>query len=101
VRDNGYRYLAVSREQQCRTDAKSGHGIHLYKELSGDGAEARLICFSEQCAEKERATADLHAADRHKSSVPFAEVRVGFTPGVPQQRSGRRVICSSPWSPAS
>ena len=29
--------------------------------------------------------ANLHAADRHRSGVPFAEVRVRLAPGVPQQ----------------
>ena len=62
LRDEGYRYLVVSRERTRHFDAEaavrietaSSHGVHLHKVLSEDGQEVRLYCFSEERAAKER-----------------------------------------------
>ena len=97
LRDNGYRYLAVSRERQRRfddavdvqrIDAKSGHGIRRYKELSEDGAEARLICFSERRAEKERAMAELLCG---RFEVELAKLSEGLGKPHTQKRLDRVV----------
>ena len=62
LREQGYRYLVVSRERTrhfdpeaaLRIETASKHGEHLHKVLSDDGQEVRLYCFSEQRAAKER-----------------------------------------------
>ena len=62
LREQGYRYLVVSRERTRRFDAEaavrietaSSHGVHLHKVLSDDAQEVRLYCFSEERAAKER-----------------------------------------------
>ena len=61
LRENGYRYLVVSRERYRHFDADkaqtidsaSGERLHLQKTLSADGDEVRLYCFSERRARKE------------------------------------------------
>jgi transposase len=61
LRQNGYRYLVVSRERKRRFDPQkartlenaSGEYLHLEKTLSEDGQEARLYCHSERRAKKE------------------------------------------------
>ena len=60
LRDNGYRYLVVSRERirqfdpeaAQRIETASRQGVHLHKVVSED--ETRLYCFSEERANKER-----------------------------------------------
>ncbi len=62
LREQGYRYLVVSRQRNRhfdpqaaqRMETASKHGIQLHKALSPDGREVRLYCFSEQRAAKER-----------------------------------------------
>ena len=62
LRDNGYRYLVVSRERirhfdpeaARRIETASRQGVHVHKVLTEDGHEARLYCFSEERAAKER-----------------------------------------------
>ena len=62
LREQGYRYLVVSRERTrhfdpeaaLRIETASKHGVHLHKVLSDDAQEVRLYCFSEQRAAKER-----------------------------------------------
>ena len=62
LREQGYRYLVVSRERTRHFDAQaalrietaSKHGVHLHKVLSDDAQEVRLYCFSEERAAKER-----------------------------------------------
>ena len=62
LREQGYRYLVVSRERTRHFDAEaalrietaSSHGVHLHKVLSDDAQEVRLYCFSEERAAKER-----------------------------------------------
>ena len=62
LREQGYRYLVVSRERTRHFDAEaavrietaSSHGVHLHKVLSEDAQEVRLYCFSEERAAKER-----------------------------------------------
>ena len=62
LREQGYRYLVVSRERTRHFDAEaalrietaSHQGVHLHKVVSDDGQEVRLYCFSEERAAKER-----------------------------------------------
>ena len=62
LREQGYRYLVVSRERTRHFDAEaalrietaSSHGVHLHKVLSDDAQEVRLYCFSKERAAKER-----------------------------------------------
>ena len=62
LRDHGYRYLVVSRERirqfdpdaAQRIETAQRQGVHLHKVVSEDGQEARLYCFSEERAAKER-----------------------------------------------
>ena len=62
LRDNGYRYLVVSRERirhfdpeaARRIETASRQGVYVHKVLTEDGHEARLYCFSEERAAKER-----------------------------------------------
>lgn len=61
LRENGYRYLVVSRERDRQFDSQQAitiktagdETIRLHKQLSEDGKEARLYCLSEQRAKKE------------------------------------------------
>ena len=80
LRDEGYRYLVVSRERTRHFDAEaavrietaSSHGVHLHKVLSEDGQEVRLYCFSEERAAKERGSsrASPNASRTHSPSSP-------------------------------
>ena len=62
LRDNGYRYLVVSRERHRRFDAaaavslqtQSNQTVHLHKVVSTDPEEVCLYCYSEERADKER-----------------------------------------------
>jgi transposase len=59
----GYRYLVVSREQARQFDftkaqtieTAQSQSIQIYKELTAEGKEARLYCYSERRAAKEQA----------------------------------------------
>ena len=69
LREHQYRYLVVSRERTRHFDADaalsietaSHHRVHLHKVLSDDAQEARLYCFSEARAAKERAIVERFA----------------------------------------
>ena len=69
LREHQYRYLVVSRERTRHFDADaalsietaSHHRVHPHKVLSDDGQEARLYCFSEARAAKERAIVERFA----------------------------------------
>ena len=69
LREHQYRYLVVSRERTRHFDADaalsietaSQHRVHLHKVLSDDGQEARLYCFSQARAAKERAIVERFA----------------------------------------
>ena len=70
LRDNGYRYLVVSRERHRQFDAEaavaiqtqSKQTVHLHKVVSTDPDEVRLYCYSEERAEKERGIVERFAA---------------------------------------
>jgi transposase len=74
LRDQGYRYLVVSRERKrhfdpgkaVRIENATGERIRLEKQV--DENEVRLYCFSEQRAEKERAM-DRQAAERFEAAL--------------------------------
>ena len=69
LREHQYRYLVVSRERTRHFDADaalsietaSHHRVHLHKVLSDDAQEARLYCFSQARAAKERAIVERFA----------------------------------------
>ena len=62
LKENGYRYIVVSRERRRRFDAEAatahrtrrGGTVHLHKVDDPEGGEVRLYCYSEERAEKER-----------------------------------------------
>ena len=70
LREQGYRYLVVSRERTRHFDAEaavrietaSSHGVHLHKVLCDDAQEVRLYWFSEERAAKERAIVERFAS---------------------------------------
>ncbi len=70
LRDNGYRYLAVSRERTRRFDpelalaieTRSRQTVHVHKVVDAEGGEARLYCYSEARAKKEQGIANRFAA---------------------------------------
>ena len=70
LRDNGYRYLAVSRERTRRFDpelaialeTRSRQTIHVHRAVDAEDGEVRLYCYSEARAKKERGIADRFAA---------------------------------------
>jgi transposase len=61
LREQGYRYLVVSRERRRQFDPEqattlvnaSGECLHLEKTLSEDRTEVKLYCYSERRADKE------------------------------------------------
>ena len=65
LREQGYRYLVVSRERTRRFDpdqalcieTASRQKVHLQKVVAEDGQEVRLYCYSEARAEKEQGMA--------------------------------------------
>ena len=77
LRDNGYRYLVVSRERHRQFDAdaavsvrtQSNQTVHLHKVVSTDPGEVRLYCYSEERAHKERAIVE-RAAARFEAASP-------------------------------
>jgi len=70
LRETGYRYLAVSRERTRRFDpdlaialeTRSRQTVHVHKEVDARSGEARLYCYSEARAKKERGIAERFAA---------------------------------------
>ena len=69
LRQQGYRYLVVSRQRTRHFDLEAAlriesalkHGVYLHKVLADDGREVRLYCFSEARADKERGIAERFA----------------------------------------
>ena len=65
LRENGDRYLAVSRERARRFDpdlaialeTRSRQTVHVHKLVDADGGEVRLYCYSEARAKKEQGIA--------------------------------------------
>ena len=92
LRDNGYRYLVVSRERirqfdpdaAQRIDTAQRQGVHLHKVVSEDGHEARLYCFSEERAAKERGIVERFA--RQFRDRPDRTVRRIVSTAHPQTR---------------
>ena len=81
LRDNGYRYLVVSRqrirhfdpEAAQRIETASRQGVHLHKVVSEDTQEVRLHCFSEERANKERAIVERFAQRFEKALTQLCE----------------------------
>ena len=69
LREQGYRYLVVSRERTrqfdpdsaVRIETASQQGVHLQRVLDEDAGEVRLYCYSEARAAKERGIAERFA----------------------------------------
>ena len=69
LREQGYRYLVVSRERArqfdpegaVRIETASKQGVHLQRVLDKDGREVRLYCYSEARAAKEKGIAERFA----------------------------------------
>ena len=70
LRENGYRYLVVSRERARRFDpdlaialeTRSRQTVHVHKVVDPDGGEVRLYCYSEARAKTEQGIAARFAA---------------------------------------
>ena len=70
LRENGYRYLVVSRERARRFDpdlaialeTRSRQTVHVHKVVEADGGEVRLYCYSEARAKTEQGIATRFAA---------------------------------------
>ena len=70
LRENGYRYLVVSRERARRFDpdlaialeTRSRQTVHVHKVVEADGGELRLYCYSEARAKTEQGIAARFAA---------------------------------------
>ena len=92
LRDNGYRYLVVSRERirqfdpdaAQRIDTAQRQGVHLHKVVSEDGHEARLYCFSEERAAKERGIVERFARR-------FETALTALSDGLSRPRTRKRV----------
>ena len=77
LKENGYRYIVVSRERRRRFDAEAatahrtrrGGTVHLHKVDDPDGGEVRLYCYSEERAEKERGIVE-RFAKRFEKDLP-------------------------------
>ena len=92
LRDHGYRYLVVSRERIRQFDPEAArrietaqrHGVHLHKVVSEDGQEARLYCFSEERAAKERGIVERFARR-------FETALTALSDGLSRPRTRKRV----------
>ena len=92
LREQGYRYLVVSRERTRHFDAEaavrietaSNHGVHLHKVLSDDAQEVRLYCFSEERAAKERGIVERFAKR-------FEEALTKLSDGLSKPRTHKRL----------
>ena len=85
LREQGYRYLVVSREHARHFDAEhsvcirtaANRNVHLQKVMSDDGREARLYCFSEERAAKERAIVERFAGRFEQALTELSEGLAG------------------------
>ena len=92
LRDNAYRYLVVSRERirqfdpeaARRIESASRQGVHLHKVVGEDGHEARLYCFSEERAAKERGIVERFAQR-------FEQALTELSDGLSRPRTEKRV----------
>jgi len=92
LREEGYRYLVVSRErarhfdpdEAQRIETASNHGVYLHKVRSEDAQEVRLYCFSEQRAAKERAITERFAQR-------FEDALTQLSEGLSRPRTHKRV----------
>ena len=92
LREQGYRYLVVSRERTrhfdpeaaLRIETASKHRVHLQKVLSDDGQEVRLYCFSEARAAKERGIVERFAQRFETALTELSE-------GLSRPRTHKRV----------
>ena len=92
LRENGYRYVAVSGERTrhfdpeaaLRIETASKHHVHLHKVLCDDGQEVRLYCFSEARAAKERGIVERFAQRFETALTELSE-------GLSKPRTHKRV----------
>ena len=91
LRDNGYRYLVVSRERHRRFDAaaavslqtQSDQTVHMHKVVSTDPDEVRLQCYSEE----QRGIVERFAA-RFETALDEAQRRAVAPPRAQAPRPG-------------
>lgn len=92
LREQGYRYLVVSRERTRRFDpdqalcieTASQQKVHLQKVVAEDGQEVRLYCYSEARAEKEQGMARRFAERFEEELQKLAE-------GLSRPRTHKRI----------
>ena len=92
LRDQGYRYLVVSRERTrqfdpegaLRLETASKQGVHLQRVLDKDGKEVRLYCYSEARAAKEQGIAERFAQRFETALTQLSE-------GLARPRTRKRV----------
>ena len=92
LRENGYRYVVVSRERTrhfdpeaaLRIETASKHGVHVHKVLADHGQEVRLYCFSEARAAKERGIVERFAQRFETALTELSE-------GLSKPRTHKRV----------
>ena len=102
LREQGYRYLVVSRERTRHFDAEaavrietaSSHGVHLHKVLSDDAQEVRLYCFSEERAAKERGIVERFAKRFEDALTKLSEGCPNRVPRNASTRSGSASVGS-------
>ena len=81
----GYRYLVVGRERARHFDTENSvrirtaanRAVRLHKVVSDDGREARLYCFSEERAAKERAIVERFAGRFEQALAKLSEGLAG------------------------
>ena len=92
LRDNGYRYLVVSRERHRQFDAtaavslrtQSNQTVQLHKVVSDDPDEVRLYCYSEQRAAKERGIVE-------RAAARFEDALTKLNDGLARPRAHKRI----------
>lgn len=92
LRENGYRYLVVSRKRHRRFDpdtavairTRSQKTLRLYKEITSEGDEVRLHCLSEDRAAKERAIVE-------RISSRFEAALTGVHEGLARPRTRKKI----------
>ena len=92
LREQGYRYLVVSRERArqfdpegaVRLETASKHGVHLQRVLDENAGEVRLYCYSDARAAKEQGIAERFAQRFETALTQLSE-------GLARPRTRKRV----------
>ena len=109
LREQGYRYLVVSRERTRHFDAAaagrietaSSHGVQLHREWSADAREVRLYGFSEKRTDKERGIVERFAKRFEDALTQLSEglpnrgpINASTRPGSASAGSGKTAAAS-------